>query len=35
MREACWGPGTLGVAQKQPGGRPPHLATHVQHSPPV
>jgi hypothetical protein len=25
----------LGVAQKQPGGLPPQLATRVQHSPPV
>jgi hypothetical protein len=29
------GAGTLGEAQKQPGGLPPHAATRVQHSPPV
>lgn len=33
--ESCRAPGTLGEAQKQPGGLPPHSATRVQHSPPL
>ena len=33
--ESCRAPGTLGEAQKQPGGLPPHSATLVQHSPPL
>ena len=31
----CSAPGTLGEAQKQPGGLPPHWAARMQHSPPV
>lgn len=34
-KDESLGPGTLGVAQKQPGGLPPQAATRVQHSPPV
>jgi len=35
LGEGFLGAGTLSVAQKHPGGLPPHFAISVQHSPPV